>query len=135
MARSLNKVMLIGNAGKDPELKVTPSGTGICSFSLATSESKKNASGEWEQKSEWHNIKVMGKQAVWCGKNIVKGSLVYVEGKIETESWEDKQSGEKKYKTWIIAFEAQLLSGGAEKTDQAQTQQTSLPVADDDLPF
>ena len=97
---SLNKVILIGHLGKDPEVKYTPSGTCVCKFSLATTESfKKN--DQWEDKTEWHNIVLFNKQAEYVQDKIFKGSLVYLEGKITNRSWED-ENGNTKYITEIL---------------------------------
>ena len=114
MAKSLNKVMLIGNLGKDPEVKFTPSGTAVAKFSLATNERFKDKAGEWQDRTEWHNIVAWQRLAEIVGEYVKKGSKVYIEGRIQTSSWEDKQSGEKKYRTEIVANDLLLLSGRGE---------------------
>ncbi|HEV2991399.1 MAG TPA: single-stranded DNA-binding protein [Candidatus Angelobacter sp.] len=114
MAKSLNKVMLIGNLGKDPEVKFTPGGTAVAKFSLATNERFKDKAGEWQDRTEWHNIVAWQRLAEIVGEYVKKGSKVYIEGRIQTSSWEDKQSGEKKYRTEIVANDLLLLSGRGE---------------------
>src|SRR5947207_2919237 len=114
MAKSLNKVMLIGNLGKDPEVKYTPGGTAVAKFSLATNERFKDKSGEWQDRTEWHNIVAWQRLAEIVGEYIKKGSKVYIEGRLQTSSWEDKQSGEKKYRTEIIASDLLLLGSRGE---------------------
>lgn len=111
MARSVNKVILVGNLGKDPEVKYTPNGVPVAKFSIATNEKFKDKSGEWQERTEWHNIVAWQRLAEIVGEYVKKGSKVYLEGKLQTSSWEDKQSGEKKYRTEIVAQELVLLSG------------------------
>src|SRR5256885_14493811 len=108
MPKSVNKVILIGNLGKDPEVKYTPSGTAVAKFSLATNERFKDKSGEWQDRTEWHNIVAWQRLAEIIGEYVKKGSKIYIEGKLQTSSWEDKQSGEKKYRTEIAAPELAL---------------------------
>jgi len=108
---SLNKAMLIGNLGKDPELSYTQSGTPRCKFSLATNESYTNKEDEKIDQTEWHNIVVWGKQAENCAKFLSKGRQVYIEGKIQTRSWDDEQTGQKKYMTEINAQVVRFLGG------------------------
>jgi single-strand DNA-binding protein len=120
MAKSVNKVILIGNLGKDPEVKFTPSGVPVAKFSLATNENYKDkASGEWKERTEWHNIIAWQRLAEIVGEYVKKGSKVYIEGRIQTSSWEDKQSGEKKYRTEIVANDLVLLSGRGEGAGDA----------------
>src|SRR5437016_9502116 len=116
MAKSLNKVMLIGNLGKDPEVKFTPGGTAVAKFSLATNERFKDKAGEWQDRTEWHNIVAWQRLAEIVGEYVKKGSKIYIEGRLQTSSWEDKQSGEKKYRTEIIVQELVLLSGRGESS-------------------
>src|SRR5882672_7675236 len=111
MAKSVNKVILVGNLGKDPEVKYTPSGVPVAKFSIATNERFKDKSGEWQDRTEWHNIVAWQRLAEIIGEYVKKGSKVYIEGKLQTSSWEDKQSGEKKYRTEIVAQELVLLGG------------------------
>ncbi len=114
MAKSVNKVILVGNLGKDPEVKYTPSGTPVAKFSLATNERYKDKGGEWQDRTEWHNIVAWQRLAEIVGEYVKKGSKIYIEGRLQTSSWEDKQSGEKKYKTEIVASDLVLLSGRGE---------------------
>jgi single-strand DNA-binding protein len=114
MAKSVNKVILVGNLGKDPEIKYTPSGVPVAKFSLATNERYKDKAGEWQDRTEWHNIVAWQRLAEIVGEYVKKGSKVYIEGRLQTSSWEDKQSGEKKYRTEIIAQDLVLLGGRGE---------------------
>lgn len=111
MAKSVNKVILIGNLGKDPEVKYTPSGVPVAKFSIATNERYKDKGGEWQDRTEWHNLVAFQRTAEIVGEYLKKGAKVYVEGRLQTSSWEDKQSGEKKYRTEIIVQDLVLLSG------------------------
>ncbi|MDY7094293.1 MAG: single-stranded DNA-binding protein [Acidobacteriota bacterium] len=105
----LNKAMLIGNLGRDPEVRTTPSGQTVASFSLATSRRWRDRDGNRQEQTEWHNIVCWGRQAEIAGQYLQKGKQVYVEGRIQTRSWEDRQTGEKKYKTEIVADNFQML--------------------------
>lgn len=117
--KSVNKVILVGNVGKDPESKFTPSGVAVTKLSLATNERFKDKSGEWQDKTEWHNLISFQKTAEIIGEYVKKGSKIYIEGRLQTSSWEDKQSGEKKYKTEIVVNDLVLLDGKPEKqTDE-----------------
>ncbi|MCB2193113.1 MAG: single-stranded DNA-binding protein [Deltaproteobacteria bacterium] len=111
MARGVNKVILIGNLGADPELKYTPSGTAVCTFRLATSESFKDRDGNQQERTEWHRIVAWTKLGEIAAQYLSKGRQVYIEGSIRTRSWED-QSGERKYMTEIVARDIQFLGGG-----------------------
>lgn len=114
MPKSVNKVILLGNLGKDPEVKYTPSGVPVAKFSLATNERYKDKGGEWQERTEWHNIVAWQRLAEIVGEYVKKGSKIYIEGRLQTSSWEDKQSGEKKYRTEIVASDLVLLSGRGE---------------------
>lgn len=105
----LNKVMLIGNLGRDPEVRSTPSGQAVASFTLATSRRWKDKSGQRQEQTEWHNIVVWGKQAEIAGQYLTKGKQVYIEGRLQTRSWDDRQTGEKKYRTEIVCDTFQML--------------------------
>ena len=105
---SVNKVILVGNLGRDAELKFTPGGFPISSFSLATTDRRKDKDNNWQEKTEWHRIKLLGKQAESLQDYLKKGKQIYVEGRLETRSWDDKD-GQKKYMTEIIADRIQLL--------------------------
>lgn len=106
----VNKVILLGNLGADVEMKFTPSGTAVANFRMATAETFKNKDGRKETKTEWHRIVAFGKLAEICGEYLSKGKQVYIEGKIQTRSWEDKDDN-KKYTTEIVANTMQMLGG------------------------
>lgn len=112
--KSVNKVILVGNLGKDPEIKYTPQGTPVAKFSLATNERYKDKDGNWQDRTEWHNIVLWQRLAEIAGEYLKKGSKVYIEGRIKTDSWDDKQTGQKKYMTNIVGFDIVLLSGRGE---------------------
>lgn len=117
---SVNKVILIGNLGKDPELKRTSyDNTAVVNFSIATTEKYTDKAGNSKDKTEWHNIIVWNKQAENCAKYLTKGSPVYIEGKLQTRSWEDKE-GNKKYTTEIVANKVQFLSNKKENQNNQQ---------------
>jgi single-strand DNA-binding protein len=105
----LNKVILIGNLGRDPEVRSTPSGQPVARFTLATNRKWRDKGGQRQEKTEWHNIVVWGKQAEIAGQYLTKGKQIYLEGRIETSSWDDRNTGEKKYKTEIICDNFQML--------------------------
>jgi single-strand DNA-binding protein len=105
----VNKVILIGNLGKDPEVRSTPSGQPVASFTLATNRRWKDKTGNKQEETEWHSIVVWGKQAEIAGQYLKKGKQIYLEGRLQTRSWEDRQSGEKKYKTEIVCDNFQML--------------------------
>ncbi len=109
---SVNKVILVGNLGKDPEIKYTPSGMAVARFSLATNERVKEKDGNWGDRTEWHNIVLFDRKAEIAGEYLKKGRTVYIEGSIRTNSWDDKETGQKKYRTEIIGQNMVLLGGG-----------------------
>lgn len=113
MAGGVNKVILIGHLGADPDMRYTPSGAGVCELRLATSESWKDKNGQRQERTEWHRIVVWGKTAEICAKYLAKGRQVFIEGRIQTRSYDDKE-GQKRYITEIIANDVQFLSGGRE---------------------
>jgi len=106
---SVNKVILVGRLGKDPEIRATPGGTSVAKFSLATDDRYTDKSGEKQERTEWHNITAWGKLAEICGQYLRKGKLVYIEGSIRTDSWDDKETGQKRYRTEIHANAMQML--------------------------
>ncbi|MGD0271712.1 MAG: single-stranded DNA-binding protein [Candidatus Sulfotelmatobacter sp.] len=112
--KSVNKVILIGNLGKDPEVKYTAGGMPVAKFSLATNERFKDKEGQWQDRTEWHNIVAFQRTAEIVGEYLKKGGKCYIEGSLRTSSWDDKESGQKKYKTEIIANDLVLLSGRGE---------------------
>ena len=140
----VNKVILIGRLGKDPEVRSTPSGSTVCKFTLATDERFTDRSGEKQERTEWHNIVAWGKLGEICGQYLRKGKLVYIDGAIRTETWDDKESGQKKYKTTIVADNMKMLDrkgddeGGAYAGAGARKSGTaSAPQMDDEeeVPF
>ncbi len=153
MARGLNKVMLIGNLGRDAETRHTPSGAAVTNFSIATARRIKDQSGEWRDETDWHDI------VLWRGENVapylLKGTQVYVEGRLQTRSWED-QSGQKKYRTEVVVDGNQglmLLSGGGrgegggggrsqgggggadDASQSSGPKADDMAISDDDVPF
>jgi single-strand DNA-binding protein len=115
MAKGVNKVFLLGNVGKDPEIRTTAGGMTVASFSLATAERAKDQQGNWADKTEWHNLVCFQRTAEVVRDYVKKGTQIFVEGKIQTRSWDDKESGQKKYRTEILVNELSLLGGrGAE---------------------
>ena len=158
MAKSVNKVILIGNLGKDPEVKYTPSGMAVANFTLATNERYKDKEGNWQDKTEWHNLVAFQRTAEIVGEYLKKGRSVYIEGKLQTRSWDDKESGQKKYRTEILVNDVVLLGGreggesgggysrGGQKSsgfDQSGADYDNAPapaahpteVTDEDIPF
>lgn len=105
----VNKVILVGNLGRDPEVRNTPSGQTVASFSIATSRKWKDRDGNRQEQTEWHNIVVWGRQAEVAGQYLTKGKQIYVEGRLQTRSWDDQQSGEKKYRTEVVCETFQML--------------------------
>jgi single-strand DNA-binding protein len=147
MPKSVNKVILVGNVGKDPEVRYSQSGTPVANFSLATNERFKDRNDEWQDRTEWHSIVAWQRLAEIVGEYLAKGSKVYVEGKLQTSSWEDRRSGERKYRTEIVARDLLLLgprgNGGADHQGQNHDEniqdQPSLAgsgeIVDEDIPF
>ena len=143
---SVNKVILIGNLGKDPEVRFTNNGRAVARFPIATSEVWTDQGGSRQERTEWHNIVVWGKQAEHCGQYLAKGRQIYVEGSIRTRSYDDK-SGTKRYVTEIVAQRIQFLGGGggtrlAPQADGGHAEDMSpagsfggQPPSDDDIPF
>jgi single-strand DNA-binding protein len=111
MAGGVNKVILVGHLGADPDMRYTPSGQGVCELRLATSESWNDKNGQRQERTEWHRIVVWGKRAEVCSKYLAKGRQVFVEGRIQTRNYVDKD-GNKRYMTEIIANDVQFLGGG-----------------------
>jgi single-strand DNA-binding protein len=140
MSKSLNKVMLIGHLGKDPELKYLPSGKGVANFSIATSEEWKDGDGKLQERTEWTNVQAWGKLAEICAQYLKKGSRVYVEGSLRTRNYDDK-NGVKKYVTEVVISSLLMLVGNKSGADQSDTssgeplQLTDGKNKKDDLPF
>ena len=144
----INKVILVGRLGKDPEVRSTPSGQTVAKFTMATDERFTDKSGEKQQRTEWHNIVAWGKLGEICGQYLRKGKLVYIEGRIQTDSWDDKETGQKKYRTEIICNEMKMLdrkgdeeggssSGGSYSGARKGSSSPSTAQLDDDeeVPF
>ena len=119
MARSVNKVTLLGNVGKDPEIRSTPGGTMVATFGLATTDRQKDAQGNWQDRTEWHNLVAFTRTAEIVRDYVKKGAKLYIEGTLRTNSWEDKETKQKRYKTEIIVNELILLSGREEGGGQS----------------
>jgi single-strand DNA-binding protein len=111
MAKGVNKVLLLGNVGKDPEIRASQGGMTIASFTLATADRQKDQQGNWTDKTEWHNLVAFGRTAEIVRDYVKKGTQLFIEGKIQTRSWDDKESGQKKYRTEILVNEMSLLGG------------------------
>lgn len=114
MADGVNKVILVGNLGKDPEVSYTQGGIARCRFPLATGESYQSNTGERQERTEWHNVVVWGKQGENVGKFLSKGRQVYIEGRLRTRSWDDEKTGQKRYMTEINAQKVVFLGGRGE---------------------
>ena len=140
--RGVNKVILIGNLGGDPELRSTPGGTSVATFTLATNETWNDKDGAKQERTEWHRIVAWGRLAEICGQYLQKGRQVYIEGRLQTRSWEDKQGNQRKT-TEIVARDMQMLgSRGEGGGDRAQSggrtpefAAETVKIEDDDLPF
>lgn len=158
MAKSVNKVILLGNVGKDPEIKFLPSGQAVANFSVATTERYKDKAGEWQDRTEWHNLVAYAKLAEIIRDYVKRGSKLYVEGRLTTRSWDDKDTGKKVYRTEIVLTDISLLSGRGEeagggggsysRSNTASFDQRPAPagnggeeyaqsaeITDDDIPF
>ncbi len=137
---TVNKAILIGRVGKDPDMRYASTGTAIASFPVATNHGQKKDDGSWDDITEWHNIKSFGKLAEFSGEYLKKGTLVFLEGRIQTNNWEDQQ-GQKHYRTEIIAASIQLLGSKNENRQNQQVSDKKETVAqeqnseNDDLPF
>jgi len=163
MAKSVNKVILLGNVGKEPEIKVLPSGQPVANFSLATSDRYKDQQGNFQDRTEWHNITAYGKLAEIIRDYVKKGHKIYIEGRLTTRSWDDKDTQKKVYRTEIVVADLSLLSGrddqggggysGGQSSGGYSQQRSSAPssggydqrptssyedasqITDDDIPF
>lgn len=141
MAKSINKVILIGRLGRDPELKYTASGTAYCRFSMATDDVwTDRASGERKEKTEWHNIVAWERLAEICGQYLAKGRMVYIEGQIQSRQWED-QDGNKRMSFEVRARDMVMLGGGGDGrsggggSSSESASSSDAPITDDDIPF
>jgi len=156
--KSVNKVILIGNLGKDPEVKYTPSGTPVAKLALATNERYKDKDGQWQDRTEWHNVVLWQRLAEIAGEYLKKGGKVYIEGRLQTRSWDDKQTNQKKYMTEVVANDLVLLGGRGEgagggedsgrsrsaaaagnnfdqRAPEPEPAPASTPISDEDIPF
>jgi single-strand DNA-binding protein len=132
---SYNRVLILGNLGKDPELKFGNTGTAFCKFSVATTDTWNDKDGNKQEKTEWHNITVFGKTAENCGQYLAKGRQVFVEGKLQTRSYDDKD-GVKRYVTEIVAQQVKFLGGNPQGVQQTFPSASGSAVDDaDDIPF
>lgn len=131
---SVNKVILVGNLGQNPEVRHTQGGQSVANFSIATNESWTDKSGAKQEKTEWHRIVVWGKAAEACGKYLSKGRPVYVEGKLQTRQWQDKD-GQTKYTTEVNAQTVQFLGGGKGEGAPAPDAAPAGGFSTDDIPF
>jgi single-strand DNA-binding protein len=148
---SVNKVILVGNLGKDPESRYLPDGGAVCNFSVATTDKWKDKSGEQQERTEWHRVSTFSKLAEICGEYLKKGSQVYVEGRLQTRKWQDKE-GKDRYTTEIVADRMQMLGsraggsesmarepkaapGGGDKPAAKKGGGASFDDMDDDIPF
>lgn len=141
----INKVILVGRLGKDPEIRSTPGGQSVAKFTLATDEKFTDRAGEKQERTEWHNVVAWGKLGEICGQYLKKGKLVYIEGSIRTDSWDDKESGQKKYRTEIVARDMKMLDrrgdeGGGSSGGGYTSARKSAPAADsqedeEEVPF
>lgn len=148
MARGINKVILVGNLGKDPEVRYTPSGLAVANITVATSENwKDKQSGENQERTEWHRVVFYQRLAEIAGEYLRKGSKVYIEGKLRTSKWQDKTTGADRYTTEIVAENMQMLDGkgtgggaGGESSYERPAAATAeaapaMDSFDDDIPF
>jgi single-strand DNA-binding protein len=156
MAKSVNKVILLGNVGKDPEIRSTATGTLVASFSIATSERQKDATGNWVDRTEWHNLVAYAKLGEIVRDYVKKGSKLFIEGRLNTRNWEDKETKKKVYRTEIIVGDLSLLSGrdegsgGGSRASSSSSSSAgfdqrpaaghddyaqSAEISDDDIPF
>lgn len=132
--RGVNKALIIGSVGKDPEVRATAGGDCIVNLSVATSESWKDKQGNKQESTEWHRVSAFGKLAEIIRDYVVKGSKVYIEGKIKTRKWQDKD-GKDQYTTEIVANELQMLDSKGEKSAPAKQQEQAPPMFEDSIPF
>jgi single-strand DNA-binding protein len=152
MAKSINKVTLLGNLGKDPEIKFLPSGQAVANFSIATTDRYKDKAGEWQDRTEWHNVVAYARTAEIVRDYVKKGNKLYVEGRLTTRSWDDKDTGKKVYRTEVVVNDLVLIggrgdgegggsySGSRQGSSQGGYSQPApdygdTGITDDDIPF
>ena len=126
-SRGVNKVILVGNLGKDPEVRYMPNGNAVANFTVATSESWKDQQGQLQERTEWHNIVMYRRLAEVAGEYLKKGSKVYLEGKLQTSKWQDQTTGQDRYKTEINAMEMQMLDSRNSGAGQDNSQYDQAP--------
>lgn len=136
----VNRVILVGRLGRDPEMRHTSSGTAVANFSVATSERWNDQKGERQERTEWHNVVVWNKLAEICNEYLSKGKLVYIEGRLQTRDWEDRD-GNKRRTTEVVASEMRMLGArggedrGQEEVKQDEGSPMEVGITDDDIPF
>lgn len=153
MSKGVNKAILLGHVGKDPEIRSTTGGSLVASFSMATADRQKDGQGNWQDKTEWHNLVAFNRTAEIVRDYVKKGSQLLIEGKIQTRSWDDRETGQKKYRTEIFVFDLTLLGGRSDQhngngngyssssTSYAtagrapQEEYVEQGITDDDIPF
>ena len=157
MSKGINKAFLLGHVGKDPEIRSTNGGSIVASFSLATADRQKDGQGNWQDRTEWHNLVAFNRTAEIVRDYVRKGSQLLIEGKIQTRTWDDRESGQKKYRTEIVVYDLTLFGGRSEEPSrdsgysrsngrtavagygQAQTviggEYSDEGISDDDIPF
>ena len=152
MSKGINKAFLLGNVGKDPEIRSTNGGSLVASFSLATADRQKDGQGNWQDKAEWHNLVAFNRTAEIVRDYVKKGSQLLIEGKIQTRSWDDRETGQKKYRTEIFVYDLTLLGGRSEQNGNGngygrsnaslapaggaqQDDDADQGITDDDIPF
>jgi len=126
-SRGVNKVILVGNLGKDPEVRYMPNGNAVANFTIATSESWKDQQGQLQEKTEWHNIVMYKRLAEIAGEYLKKGSKIYIEGKLQTSKWQDQTTGQDRYKTEINAMEMQMLDSKPDGNNASRPAQQQAP--------
>ena len=136
----VNKVILVGNLGRDPELRSTPSGQSLAKFSVATTRRWRDRDGNRQEQTEWHNIVCWGRQAEIAGQYLTKGKQVYIEGRLQTDSWEDRETGKKMYRTEIVCDNFQMLGSRGDSMsgpprDAGPASDSYGAPDDDDIPF
>jgi single-strand DNA-binding protein len=136
MMAGVNKVILLGRLGADPEIRYTSNGTAVANFRIATSERWTNQNGEKEERTEWHRIVAFGKLGEICGEYLAKGKQIYIEGRLQTRTWEDRDKNQRTT-TEIIATAMQMLgsAGGGKPSDKDEPAFGEEPAKDDDIPF
>jgi single-strand DNA-binding protein len=137
-------VILVGNLGRDPEIRTTPSGQTMAKFSVATSRRWKDRDGNRQEATEWHNVVCWGRQAEVAGQFLTKGKQIFLEGRLQTDSWEDKETGKKMYRTEVVCENFQMLGSRGDGSGGQQAPRSAPPAEsggfdaggeDDDIPF